>query len=161
MTSKVGVQNLIFVVFLIMTLQIPVPEENQLRDVNLDSGSLDQDTLFTIDGHSFLNFSGNISQYSSINASWSLEVTVMEGYGTELLENRSLGLLGQIDTIIGNSDGWVDIEESEQFASMVSEARNWTDAESAGCCSFDYQPMTLWRQTADNNSSRSRTSKQN
>lgn len=143
MTSKVGVQNLIFVVFLIMTLQIPVPEENQLRDVNLDSGSLDQDTLFTIDGYSFLNFSGNISQYSSINASWSLEVTVMEGYGTELLENRSLGLLGQIDTIIGNSDGWVDIEESEQFASMVSEARNWTDAESAGCCSFDYQPMTL------------------
>ena len=101
MTSKVGIQNLIFVVFLVLALQIPVSEENQLRDVNLHSGSLDQDTLFTIDGYSFLNFSGNISQYSSINASWSLEVTVMEGYGTELLENRSLGLLGQIDTIIG------------------------------------------------------------
>ena len=89
MTSKVGIQNLIFVIFLIITLQITVSEENQLRDVNLDSGSLDQDTLFTIDGYSFLNFSGNISQYSSINASWSLGVTVMEGYGTELLENRS------------------------------------------------------------------------
>ncbi|MAH98502.1 MAG: hypothetical protein CMA12_04015 [Euryarchaeota archaeon] len=143
MTSKVFKQNLAFVVFLIMTIQIPVSEENQLQDIKLDRNSSDHDTLFTIDGYSFLNFSGNISHYSSVNASWSLEVTVMEGYGTELLENRSLGLLGQIDTIIGNSDGWVDLEESGQFASMISEARNWTDAESAGCCSFDYQPMTL------------------
>jgi len=143
MTPKDGMQYLAFVIFLILTIQIPSSEENQLQEIKFDRNLSEQDTLFTVDGYSFLNFSGNISHYSSINATWFLEVTVMESYGTELLDNRSLGLLGQIDTIIGNSDGWVDLGESEQFASMVYEARNWTDAESAGCCSFDYQPMTL------------------
>ena len=65
----------------------------------------------------------------------------MESYGTELLENRSLGLLKQIDFGLGNSDGWLDSAEVEQFASLVRSARNWTNSSSAGCCIFDYTPM--------------------
>ncbi len=94
-----------------------------------------------IQGHSFLNFTGPISHNSQINATWFAEVSVQESYGTELLDNRSLGLLVQIDSILGDSDGWIDEEESNQFAALVVSARNWTDAYSGGCCSFDYSNM--------------------
>tara|TARA_Y100000588_G_C14264936_1_gene929422 strand:- start:1119 stop:3254 length:2136 start_codon:yes stop_codon:yes gene_type:complete len=96
-----------------------------------------------IHGHSFLNFTAPISHNSQINATWYAEVSVQESYGTELLDNRSLGLLVQIDSILGNSDGWIDVEESNEFAGLVASARNWTDAYSGGCCSFDYSSMQV------------------
>ena len=94
-----------------------------------------------ISGVSFLNFSGPISHRSIINATWYAEVSVDESYGTDLLENRTLGLLEQIDSELGNSDGWLDYEEIEDFADMVLMERNWSNAYIAGCCMFDYSPM--------------------
>jgi hypothetical protein len=94
-------------------------------------------------GKSFLNFTSTISPNSFVNATWFAEVTVSEGYGTDLLENRSIGLLGQIDTHLGNSDGWVDSTESQEFSDLVSSSRNWTDSHSGGCCSFDYRSMDV------------------
>ena len=94
-----------------------------------------------LQGRALLNISGPISPTSPVNATWYAEVTLEESYGTDLLGNRSLGLLGQIDENLGNSDGWVDSEESNEFAEMVYTARNWTNGESAGCCIFDYLPM--------------------
>ena len=94
-----------------------------------------------LQGWAFLNISGPILPTYPVNATWYAEVTLEESYGTDLLGNRSLGLLGQIDENLGNSDGWVDSEESNEFAEMVYTARNWTNGESAGCCIFDYFPM--------------------
>ena len=62
-----------------------------------------------ISGVSFLNFSGPISHSSMINATWYAEVLMEESYGTDLLGNRTMGLLNQIDSELGNSDGWLDL----------------------------------------------------
>ena len=94
-----------------------------------------------ISGVSFLNFSGPISHSSMINATWYAEVSVEESYGTDLLGNRTMGLLNQIDSELGNSDGWLDYEEAEDFADMVLVERNWSNAYMGGCCRFDYSPM--------------------
>ena len=94
-----------------------------------------------ISGISFLNFSGPISHSSMINATWYAEVSVEESYGTDLLENRTIGLLNQIDSELGDSDGWLSHEEAEDFADMVLMERNWSNAYLGGCCLFDYSPM--------------------
>ncbi len=96
-----------------------------------------------ISGHSFLNFTDTISPNSQVNATWFAEVTISESYGTDLLDNRSLGLLQQIDTQIGNSDGWINSTESDEFSELVYSSRNWADSYSGGCCSFDYNPMDV------------------
>ena len=72
-----------------------------------------------LSGHSFLNFTDTISPNSQVNATWFAEVTISESYGTDLLDNRSLGLLQQIDTQIGNSDGWFNSTESDEFSELV------------------------------------------
>jgi len=96
-----------------------------------------------IQGQSFLNFSGTISPNSQVNATWFSEITVSESYGTDLLENRSMGLLWQIDEHLGNSDGWLDSTESQEFSELVISSRTWSDSSSGGCCSFDYNPMEV------------------
>ena len=53
----------------------------------------------TIQGQSFLNFTHPISHSSQVNATWFARVSVLESYGTDLLENRSIGLLDQIDPV--------------------------------------------------------------
>ncbi len=130
---------IISVLFLILSSSLlPLKEDlenNPSNPYHSDSNSS------PIQGHSFLNFTGPISHNSQINATWFAEVLVDESYGTELLDNRSLGLLVQIDSILGNSDGWIDEEETNEFAGLVVSARNWTDAYSGGCCSFDYSSM--------------------
>ena len=94
-----------------------------------------------VQGQAFLNFSAPIAASSSLSATWSAQATVSDDYGTDLLENQSLGLRKQIDLYLGDSDGWVDSSEAADFAAMVSLARNWTDAAVGGCCTFDYIPM--------------------
>ncbi len=94
-------------------------------------------------GQSYLNFTSSISPSSQVNATWFAEVTVSESYGTDLLENRSMGLLGQIDSQLGNSDGWINSTESQEFSDLVASSRDWTDSASGGCCSFDYNPMDV------------------
>ena len=131
----------IFSVALLISVIITIPDKDNLDDNFSESLHSDSNDTSPIQGHTFLNFSGPISHSSLINATWFADIKVLESYGTELLDNRSLGLLGQIDSILGNSDGWVDTEESEEFAVLVASARNWTDAYSGGCCSFDYSPM--------------------
>ncbi len=122
----------------------PVQNQNAPLENDISDPFHSESTEITpIQGHTFLNFSGPISHSSTINATWFAEVEVLESYGTELLDNRSLGILGQIDSILGNSDGWVDSNESAEFADLVHSARNWTDAHSGGCCSFDYTRMEV------------------
>ncbi len=97
----------------------------------------------TIAGQSFLNFTDSISPSSQVNATWFAQVSVLESYGTDLLENRSIGLLDQIDQNLGNSDGWLDESEGHAFSELVASSRNWTDSFSSGCCAFDYSAMSV------------------
>ena len=137
----------------ILVVLVPLQEStNSLGDNvtathNSDSeGNLPSPPL-PIWGQSFLNFTGSISPSSQVNATWFAEVTVSESYGTDLLDNRSIGLLEQIDTQLGNSDGWINSTESQEFSELVAFSRNWTDSSSGGCCSFDYNSMVVIGQT--------------
>ena len=97
----------------------------------------------TIQGQSFLNFTHPISHSSQVNATWFARVSVLESYGTDLLENRSIGLLDQIDQALGNSDGWLDESEANSFSELVVSSRSWTDSFSGGCCAFDHSSMSV------------------
>ena len=117
--------------------------KDSLTEYELDSIFSDSNTNQTIQGQSFLNFTNSISPSSQINATWFAQVSVLESYGTDLLENRSIGLLNQIDQILGNSDGWLDESEANSFSELVVSSRNWTDSYSGGCCAFDYSSMSV------------------
>ena len=127
---------------LLMLSQIMVSHDS-LDEHESDSGFSDSNGNQTIQGQSFLNFTNSISHSSQVNATWFAQVSVLESYGTDLLENRSIGLLDQIDQDLGNSDGWIDESEANSFSELVVSSRNWTDSFSGGCCAFDYSSMSV------------------
>ena len=127
---------------LLMLSQI-MASHNSLEEQESDSGFSDSNGNQTIQGQSFLNFTNSISHSSQVNATWFAQVSVLESYGTDLLENRSIGLLDQIDQDLGNSDGWIDESEANSFSELVVSSRNWTDSFSGGCCTFDYSSMSV------------------
>ena len=128
----------------IIVVLVPLQEStNNLGDNVSATHNSDPQENLPIWGQSFLNFTGSISPNSEVNATWFAEVTVSESYGTELLDNRSMGLLAQIDTQLGNSDGWINTTESQEFSELVAFSRNWTDSSSGGCCIFDYNSMVV------------------
>ena len=132
----------------IIVFLIPLQEStNNLGEKATVNHNSDSEGNIPIWGQSFLNFTGSISPNSQVNATWFAEVTVSESYGTDLLENRSMGLLVQIDTELGNSDGWINTTESQEFSELVASSRNWTDSASGGWCSFDYNSMVVIGQT--------------
>jgi len=139
MARRKAFSALITILILTSVISQVIPESRML--IGESESETDESNQLAFHGQSFLNITGPILPNTPVNASWFAEVTVPESYGTELLENRSLGLLGQIDAYLGNSDGWLDSTESSAFADLVSSARNWTNGESAGCCVFDYSPM--------------------
>ena len=94
-----------------------------------------------IQGNSYLNITSSISQNSQFNASWYAEVSILESYGSDLLPNQSTGLRNQIDQYIGNDDGTLNSSEVLQFTQIITNSRNWSNAESAGCCIFDHTPL--------------------
>ena len=127
---------------LLLLSQISVSDYS-LKEHESDSVFSDSNGNQTIQGHSFLNFTNSISSSSQVNATWFAQISVLESYGTDLLENRSIGLLDQIDQILGNSDGWLDESESNSFSELVVSSRNWTDSFSGGCCAFDHSSMSV------------------
>ena len=134
--------KIIFVSLLVFLL--PLQESiNPLEGLATVPHNSNSESNVSIQGQSFLNFTGTISPSSQVNATWFSEVTVPESYGTDLLENRSMGLLWQIDEHLGNSDGWLDSDESQEFSELVVSSRTWSDSSSGGCCSFDYNPMDV------------------
>ncbi len=128
----------------ILVVLLPLQEStNNLEENVTVTRNSDSEGNLPIWGQSFLNFTGPISPNSQVNATWFAEVTVSESYGTDLLENRSMGLLGQIDSHLGNSDGWINSTESQEFSDLVASSRDWIDSASGGCCSFDYNSMIV------------------
>ncbi|MEC7105192.1 MAG: hypothetical protein VXW62_04885, partial [Candidatus Thermoplasmatota archaeon] len=74
---------------LLMLSQIMVSHDS-LEEHESDSGFSDSNGNQTIQGQSFLNFTNSISHSSQVNATWFAQVSVLESYGTDLLENRSI-----------------------------------------------------------------------
>ena len=145
MSSDIRKSDLLAIILAstILALSQITVSKDSLTEYELDSIFSDSNTNQTIQGQSFLNFTNSISPSSQINATWFAQVSVLESYGTDLLENRSIGLLNQIDQILGNSDGWLDESEANSFSELVVSSRNWTDSYSGGCCAFDYSSMTV------------------
>jgi len=139
---KSGYLATLLISTLLMLSQIIVSNDS-LEEHESDSGFSDSNGNQTIQGQSFLNFTNSISHSSQVNATWFAQVSVLESYGTDLLENRSIGLLDQIDQDLGNSDGWIDESEANSFSELVASSRNWTDSFSGGCCAFDYSSMSV------------------
>ena len=139
---KSGYLATLLISTLLMLSQIMVSHDS-LEVHESDSGFSDSNGNQTIQGQSFLNFTNSISHSSQVNATWFAQVSVLESYGTDLLGNRSIGLLDQIDQDLGNSDGWIDESEANSFSELVVSSRNWTDSFSGGCCAFDYSSMSV------------------
>ena len=127
---------------LLVLSQISISHDS-LIEYESDSVFSDSNDNRPIQGISFLNFTNSISPSSQVNATWFAQVSVLESYGTDLLENRSIGLLDQIDQILGNSDGWLDESEANSFSELVVSSRSWTDSFSGGCCAFDHSSMSV------------------
>ncbi len=96
-----------------------------------------------INGQATLSLTGELLPDSQINATWNLEISIPEEYGTDLLPNQSIGIRLQIDNHLGNSDGNITESEISDFVQLLTNARSWTNSEVAGCCMFDYTELTL------------------
>ena len=134
----------ILFVFVILIFAI-MPQQNSDNTQPLDfvghSDYVPNSPYNPIQGNSYLNITSSISQNSQFNASWYAEVSILESYGSDLLPNQSTGLRNQIDQYIGNDDGTLNSSEVLQFTQIITNSRNWSNAESAGCCIFDHTPL--------------------
>ena len=103
---------------------------------------IDDDFLYSsITGYSNFIIEDDIKVNSQFNASWELSINISDQIGSDLLQNSELGLRAQIDIHLGNSDGFIDSNESNLFDQLFHEERNWTNSENGGCCIFDYNPL--------------------
>ena len=77
-----------------------------------DRNVSDEDIIFSITGYSKFIIEDSIEVNSQFNASWEASIILSDQIGTDLLQNSELGLRAQIDIHLGNSDGFVDSNES-------------------------------------------------
>lgn len=96
-----------------------------------------------ITGHSKLSFIEPLSPNSGVNATWELQISIGENYGTDLLPNQSFGIRTQIDRYLGDDDGNLTVNETSSFSQLLLSARSWNNSELAGCCIFDYGLLVL------------------
>ena len=106
-----------------------------------DRNVSDEDIIFSITGYSKFIIEDAIEVNSQFNASWEASIILSDQIGTDLLQNSELGLRAQIDVHLGNSDGFVDSNESDLFDQLFRIERNWNNSENGGCCIFDYNPL--------------------
>ena len=111
--------------------------------VNADSDSeINEDNISSlVNGYSKFIIHDDIIVNSQFNSTWELSITLSDQIGTDILENPELGLRAQIDIHLGNSDGLINLEESNAFDDLFRQQRNWTDSEVGGCCIFDYNQL--------------------
>ena len=96
-----------------------------------------------ITGYSKLSFIEPLSPNSGVNATWELQISIGENYGTDLLPNQSFGIRTQIDRYLGDDDGNLTVIETSSFSQLLLSARSWNNSELAGCCIFDYGLLVL------------------
>ena len=116
----------------IFSMSVNADNENEINEDNFSS---------LVSGYSKLIIHDNIVTNSQFNSTWEFSITLSDQIGTDLLENPELGLRAQIDIHLGNSDGLINLEESNDFDDLFRLQRNWTDSEVGGCCIFDYNQL--------------------
>tara|TARA_B100000676_G_scaffold113625_1_gene113238 strand:- start:6916 stop:9042 length:2127 start_codon:yes stop_codon:yes gene_type:complete len=84
-----------------------------------------------------------LTRSSNVTATWNLEVSISDYFGTEELTHPGLGIRKQIDTYLGNSDDFLDESEVESFESYIINSRNLSDSELLGCCMVDNLPFSI------------------
>ena len=129
---------------IIISISVPFIDGAKLNFSNFEDSFKSSETSIenNITGNAFLNITGPIIINSEFNASWFSEVSILESYGTDLLPNQSIGLREQIDQYIGNDDGIINSSEINNFSELIISSRGWNNSFLAGCCSFDYSPLT-------------------
>ena len=134
--EKMKKKILSFMLFFLFILSLGNPSVGATNNRNID------DDFFhsSIIGYSNLIIEDDIIVNSQFNASWELSIHISDQIGSDLLQNSELGLRAQIDIYLGNSDGFIDSNESNLFDQLFREERNWTNSENGGCCIFDYNP---------------------
>jgi len=100
-----------------------------------------EDSILPISGYSKFVIIDDIVVNSQFNSTWESSIILSDQIGTDLLENPELGLRAQIDIHLGDSDGFIDSDESHEFDNLFHQERNWTDSEIGGCCIFDYNQL--------------------
>ena len=116
----------------ICSMSVNADNENEINEDNFSS---------LISGYSKFIIHDDIITNSQFNSTWEFSITLSDQIGTDLLENPELGLRAQIDIHLGNSDGLINLEESNDFDDLFRLQRNWTDSEIGGCCIFDYNQL--------------------
>jgi len=91
-----------------------------------------------ISGSSDLDILDSLDKSSNISAFWSAQIEIHDEYGTDLLPNQEFGLRQQIDLHLGDNNGWISLPEVDTMTDLIESSRNWTDAESGGCCLLDH-----------------------
>ena len=126
-----------FLLFFLIIFSLGNVSVSATNDRNID----DEIFYSSITGYSKLVIEDDIKVNSQFNASWESSINLSDQIGSDLLQNSELGLRAQIDIHLGNSDGFVDSNESDLFDQLFRIERNWTNSESGGCCIFDYNPL--------------------
>ena len=116
----------------ICSMSVNADNENEINEDNFSS---------LVSGYSKFIIHDDIITNSQFNSTWEFSITLSDQIGTDLLENPELGLRAQIDIHLGNSDGLINLEESNDFDDLFRLQRNWTDSEIGGCCIFDYNQL--------------------
>ena len=126
-----------FLLFFLIIFSLGNVSVSATNDRNID----DEIFYSSITGYSKLVIEDDIKVNSQFNASWESSINLSDQIGSDLLQNSELGLRAQIDIHLGNSDGFVDSNESDLFDQLFRIERNWTNSENGGCCIFDYNPL--------------------
>ena len=133
--NKVRLSSLLLVsLFLLSISSVSVNADNDDEIYEDNFSSL-------VTGYSKFIIHDDIIPNSQFNSTWEFSITLSDQIGTDLLENPELGLRAQIDMYLGNSDGLINLEESNNFDDLFRLQRNWTDSEIGGCCIFDYNQL--------------------
>lgn len=130
-------KNSTYFVILIILISISNISVNATDNDNFDDDNLN----LLISGYSTFTIIDDIVPNSQFNSTWESSMTLSDQIGTDLLDNPELGLRAQIDIYLGNSDGYIDSNESRMFDELFHQYRNWTNSEIGGCCIFDYNQL--------------------
>ena len=90
------------------------------------------------DGWATLEIHDPLVVNSNITATWTLNFSISDYYGTEHLIHPGLGIRKQIDTYLGDGDDYLNQSEIDLFTPYL-ENRVWINSESSGCCMLDHE----------------------
>ena len=112
------------------------------NSVSADSHGIPSD-LEGYQGQSTLVIHDPLTRSSNVSATWNLEISISDYFGTEELTHPGLGIRKQIDTYLGNSDDFLNQSEADSFASYIINSRNVSNSEWLGCCMIDNLPFSI------------------